>query len=53
MWDLILEKMPTKLGLLCTFLTFIIPYATYHLNQKLHQKLDPPWKKEESPSSAE
>jgi len=26
---------------------FIIPLAVYKINEKIHQRIDPPWKKED------
>ncbi len=45
MWDNIIGRLPDKLILVCTLLTFIVPYIFYKINQKLHQNGDPPWKK--------
>ncbi|WP_194842114.1 hypothetical protein [Gracilibacillus salitolerans] len=45
MWENILGKLPDKLILVCTVLSFLVPYVIYKINQKLHQNGDPPWKK--------
>ncbi|MGJ9458420.1 hypothetical protein [Oceanobacillus sp. CF4.6] len=48
MWTMIMERIPTTLGFVCTFLAFFVPYVTYKINQKLHKDGDPPWKKEDT-----
>jgi hypothetical protein len=45
MWQSIVERIPSMLGIVCTILTVAIPYSVYKLNQKLHKIGDPPWKK--------
>lgn len=47
MWDQIVGALPNKLILLCTILSFLIPYIIYKINAKLHGFGDPPWKREE------
>ncbi|WP_010651686.1 hypothetical protein [Oceanobacillus massiliensis] len=47
MWDMMMDRLPTKLGFLCLFLAYFVPYVTYKVNQNLHKDADPPWKKEE------
>ncbi|WP_187378599.1 hypothetical protein [Oceanobacillus jeddahense] len=46
MWEQITGALPDYLILLCTVLTFLIPYVIYTINQKLHEYGDPPWKHE-------
>ncbi|WP_179151962.1 hypothetical protein [Oceanobacillus senegalensis] len=52
MWNMIMERMPSTLGMFCTALAFLVPYVTYKINQKLHKDMDPPWKKEEKKQSS-
>lgn len=52
MWDSIFKYLPDPLGWLCTFLAYLIPYITYKINQNIHKKYDPPWKKEEEKGTA-
>ena len=47
MWENLIGRLPEKLILLCTVLSFLIPYLIYKINQKLHKYADPPWKKDE------
>nr|WP_204669689.1 hypothetical protein [Gracilibacillus alcaliphilus] len=44
MWEKLMGVLPEKLILLCTVLSFLIPYVIYKVNQKLHKYGDPPWK---------
>jgi len=47
MWENIIGFLPNKLILICTVLSFLIPYSIYKINAKLHEIGDPPWKREE------
>ncbi len=47
MWERFLGILPEKMIVFCTLVTFLVPYLIYKLNQKLHKKGDPPWKKED------
>lgn len=51
MWTMIMERMPSMLGFVCTALAFLIPFTVHKINQKLHEDTDPPWKKEEQSSN--
>ncbi|CEI82629.1 hypothetical protein J18TS1_24070 [Oceanobacillus oncorhynchi subsp. incaldanensis] len=44
MWDELTGILPNYLILLCTLLSFLVPYVIYKVNQKLHEYGDPPWK---------
>lgn len=44
MWERITGILPNYLTLLCTGLSFLVPYVIYKVNQKLHKYGDPPWK---------
>ncbi|GAB3043330.1 hypothetical protein [Virgibacillus ainsalahensis] len=46
MWEVITERLPEKMTILCTILAFVIPFSIHKINQKLHKYGDPPWKKE-------
>lgn len=48
MIDAILGRIPPGTILLCAVLSAAIPYTVYKINQKLHQAIDPPWKKQTS-----
>lgn len=47
MWQLFVESLTDGIRVTCNILVFAIPYVVYKTNQKLHEKGDPPWKKEE------
>jgi len=47
MIDIFIGFLPDKLVLTCTVIAFIVPYAVYKVNQKLHEAGDPVWKEEE------
>ncbi|MFD1171159.1 hypothetical protein [Oceanobacillus picturae] len=47
MLENLMGRLPEKLIMVCTVLAFLVPYAIYKVNQKLHKYGDPPWKKEE------
>lgn len=40
----LVPDMPTILGMIAAF---IVPLLVYKVNEKIHQKIDPPWKQEE------
>jgi hypothetical protein len=48
LWNLIIERLPKGATLFCTVLIVAVPWSIYKINQWLHQKGDPPWKKESS-----
>lgn len=52
MGNMIIERMPTMLGLFCAFLAFFIPFIIYKINERLHKDADPPWKKQEKEQSS-
>jgi len=47
MLDRITGVLQDSLIMICTVLTFVIPYSIYKINGKLHDIGDPPWKKED------
>lgn len=47
MWELIVDRLPDFKGYATAAAAFVIPYAIYKLNNKLHQIGDPPWKKKQ------
>jgi len=47
MLDRITGVLQDSLIMICTVLTFAIPYSIYKINGKLHDIGDPPWKKED------
>ncbi|WP_085521277.1 hypothetical protein [Tuberibacillus sp. Marseille-P3662] len=40
----LIGKYPPYLILICTVLSFVVPYTIYKINHYLHQLGDPPWK---------
>lgn len=44
MWHTIVQYMTDWLRVLCTILAFVIPFAIYKINARLHKYGDPPWK---------
>lgn len=44
--DELARFLPGKLVVLCTVLSFFIPFFIYRVTQKLHELGDPPWKKD-------
>lgn len=46
MWEVIRDSF-TMINIICTILSFAIPYSVYKINKRLHAYGDPPWKKEE------
>lgn len=45
MWENLIGRLPNKLVLICTILTYLVPYVVYKINNKLHKSGDPSWKK--------
>lgn len=54
MWEQIIGYLPNKIIIVCTVLSFLIPYAIFKINSKLHEFGDPPWKQDggETPPSS-
>lgn len=52
MWETIIGRLPEKMVLICTILSFLIPYVIYKINAKLHKFGDPSWKREEEGKSS-
>lgn len=48
MWELFYENITDWLKTFCTILAFVIPFAIYKINNKLHEYADPPWKRQEN-----
>lgn len=50
MWEFLKDHILNLewLTVLCTILSFIIPYTIYKVNQALHAYGDPPWKQNEN-----
>lgn len=46
MWEQIIGYLPNKIIIVCTVLSFLIPYAIFKINSKLHEFGDPPWKQD-------
>lgn len=46
MWENLLGRLPGTLILICTLLTFLVPYVIHKINRSLHKTGDPPWKKD-------
>ncbi|RHW35801.1 hypothetical protein D1B33_11910 [Lysinibacillus yapensis] len=42
--NMIMERFPGMFTVICTLLAYMIPFTIYKINQKIHLKLDPPWK---------
>jgi len=47
LWHMITERLPDMTVYLTTVIAFILPYSIYKINDKLHERGDPPWKKDE------
>lgn len=47
MWNIIVERFPGMLTVICTILAYVIPFFIYKINQRLHKDVDPPWKNDE------
>jgi uncharacterized membrane protein YdcZ (DUF606 family) len=45
MWAAIVDKLPSWRVLSGALGAFVIPWAIYVINRKLHEYGDPPWKK--------
>ncbi|WP_171038163.1 hypothetical protein [Aquibacillus sediminis] len=46
MWNIIVERLPDTLSIVCIVLAFVIPYSINKINQTLHKYGDPPWKQQ-------
>jgi len=47
MWQLLIESITEPLRVGCNILAFVVPYAIYKINLRLHEYGDPPWKKDQ------
>ncbi len=45
LFRILFGNIPSGMVFLCAFLTFIVPYSFYRLNQAIHRSGDPAWKK--------
>lgn len=50
MMNFLVERFPGMATVIYTILAFAIPFFTYKVNQKIHSKVDPPWKGENQKS---
>ncbi|WP_332645676.1 hypothetical protein [Lysinibacillus sp. 54212] len=46
MWNIVADRFPGILTIICTILAYAIPFSIYKINQKLHKDNNPPWKNE-------
>lgn len=46
LWDLFINSLTDRWRMICTILSFVIPYSIYKINNFLHEHSDPPWKQE-------
>ncbi|MDQ0900279.1 hypothetical protein QFZ80_004107 [Paenibacillus sp. V4I7] len=46
MWFSFIGRMPSGMVLICTILSFVIPYSIHWIYKELHTNGDPPWKQE-------
>ena len=46
MWTNLVERILDLGNVICTLLSFLIPFIIYKINNVLHKNIDPPWKKE-------
>lgn len=46
MWKAMADRLPDAKVLLYALMTGIIPWCVYIVNQRLHRRGDPPWKRE-------
>lgn len=44
MKQLIIDRIPSILTMICTIFAYIIPVGVYKINKKIHENYDPPWK---------
>jgi len=47
-WELFIESITDKLRMFCMLLAFAVPYSVYKINNYLHEKGDPPWKRDKA-----
>jgi len=47
------ESVTEPLRVFCNIAAFVIPYGIYKINQHLHKRSDPPWKKEEQANASD
>lgn len=47
MWSSFLGILPPGLVMLCTILSFVVPFGIYLINKLLHMNGDPPWKQQD------
>lgn len=48
MWDSIVGVLPAGAILTCTILSAAVPMLVYTVNKRLHERGDPPWKKQDA-----
>ncbi|NOU72404.1 hypothetical protein GC098_13370 [Paenibacillus sp. LMG 31458] len=46
MWFSLIGRFPTGMILICTILSFVIPFGVHWIYKELHTYGDPPWKQD-------
>ncbi|MDQ0876989.1 hypothetical protein QFZ77_005648 [Paenibacillus sp. V4I3] len=46
MWFSLIGRLPSGMILICTILSFVIPFGVHWIYKELHMYGDPPWKQE-------
>lgn len=46
MWFSLIGRLPSGMILICTLLSFVIPYGVHWIYKELHAHGDPPWKQD-------
>lgn len=45
MWSLLVDRLTDVTTLVCTILSFAIPFTVYQINRTFHKNTNPPWKR--------
>ncbi|MUV38565.1 hypothetical protein JNUCC1_02419 [Lentibacillus sp. JNUCC-1] len=51
LWYELVLAVKEPMIVICTVISFVVPFGVYKINQMLHQYGDPPWKQEDKENS--
>lgn len=47
MWEMLKDRLTDVTTMICTLLSFAIPFTIYKINKIFHKNTNPPWKRKD------